>query len=196
MNSTSEVNNRNDRFGATSSKTHGPHRNAMNFFSWFSRPLLLFGLLLSIPAFYLLLGKDSAQLRLVGHGLYGLVALILMADGVRQWHLHRQQKRQHGKQLLDVVIIIGCLASVLPSGSQWRVVEWLFRLGLCAVILLRLSTLVLQHVKPSYLVQMTALALIMLTTAGAGVLLVRAQRCELCRRRLASIHHDSDGGVW
>lgn len=144
------------------------YRGTMNFFSWFSRPLLLFGLVLSIPAFYLLLGRDNEQLRLIGHALYGLAALVLMVDAIRKWEIHRLQKRMHGKLALDVVIIVGCLVSVLPSGAQWSVTEWLFRLGLCAVILLRMSTLVLQHVKPSHLVQMTVLALIMLTTAGAG----------------------------
>lgn len=144
------------------------YRGTMNFFSWFSRPLLLFGLVLSIPAFYLLLGRDNEELRLIGHALYGLAALVLMVDAIRQWKIHRLQKRMHGKLALDVVIIVGCLVSVLPSGAQWSVTEWLFRLGLCAVILLRMTTLVLQHVKPSHLVQMTVLALIMLTTAGAG----------------------------
>lgn len=144
------------------------YRGTMNFFSWFSRPLLLFGLVLSIPAFYLLLGRDNEQLRLIGHALYGLAALVLMVDAIRQWKIHRMQKRKHGKLALDVLIIVGCLVSVLPSGAHWSVTEWLFRLGLCAVILLRMSTLVLQHVKPSHLVQMTVLALIMLTTAGAG----------------------------
>ena len=144
------------------------YRGTMNFFSWFSRPLLLLGLISSIPAFYLLLGRDNEDLRLFGHALYGLAAVILMIDAVLQWEIHRQQKRKHGKLTLDVVIIIGCLLSVLPSGAHWSVTEWLFRLGLCAVILLRMTTLVLQHVKPSHLVQMTVLALIMLTTAGAG----------------------------
>lgn len=154
--------------GHAASSTELDYHGTMNFFSWFSRPLLLFGLVLSIPAFYLLLGRDNEDLRLIGHALYGLAALILMVDAIRQWKIHRLQKRKHGKLFLDVVIIIGCLMSVLPSGAHWSVTEWLFRLGLCAVILLRMTTLVLQHVKPSHLVQMTVLALIMLTTAGAG----------------------------
>ncbi len=154
--------------GHTAAAQGHDYHGAMNFFSWFSRPLLLFGLVLSIPAFYLLLGRDNDDLRLIGHALYGLAALILMVDAIRQWRVHSQQKRKHGKLALDVVIIFGCLMSVLPSGAHWSVTEWLFRLGLCAVILLRMATLVLQHVKPSHLVQMTVLALIMLTTAGAG----------------------------
>lgn len=47
-------------------------------------------------------------------------------------------------------------------------IEWVFRLGLCAVILLRIATLVLQHMQPSHLVQVIVLAVMMLSTAGAG----------------------------
>lgn len=138
------------------------------FFHWMQRPLLMLGLLLSIPAFYLLLAWDSEQQRWLGHVLYGVAALILLFDAIRQWLKHRAQKRLHGKLYLDALIIIGCLVSVFPTANNWGVWEWLFRLGLCAVILLRLSTLVLQQVRPSHLLQMTVLALVMLSTAGAG----------------------------
>ncbi len=139
-----------------------------NFFTWFSRPVLLFGLLLSIPAFYLLLAQDSAQVRMIGHLLYGIVALILLSDSAWQWQLHRRHKTRHGKLILDVVIIFGCLASVVPTEVEWGMIEWVFRLGLCAVILLRIATLVLQHMQPSHLVQVIVLAVMMLSTAGAG----------------------------
>ena len=59
--------------------------------------ILLFGLLLSIPAFYLLLAQESGEVRMIGHLLYGLVALILLIDTVWQWHLHRRHQTKHGK---------------------------------------------------------------------------------------------------
>ncbi len=142
------------------------------FWTWFTRPLLLVGLLLTIPAFYLLLGGLNSTTRAAGHALYGLAAILMIVDTWWQWHKyrhqHRHQRRKSGKLLLDVFVIVACLLSVIPTEANWTTWEWLLRLGLCAAILLRLATLVLQHMKPSHLVQMIGLALLMLSTAGAG----------------------------
>lgn len=138
------------------------------FWTWFSRPLLLAGLLLSIPAFYLLLGGVDSNSRTAGQVLYGVSAVLMAIDTGLQWYRHRFQKRRSGKLLLDLLIIIGCLLSLVSRDTAWSTLEWLLRLGLCAAILLRLATLVLQHMKPSHLVQMLGLALLMLGSAGAG----------------------------
>jgi len=144
------------------------HRSEWTHFSWFARPVLLLGLLLSIPAFYLLLGNENADVQRLGRVLYAVVALILITDAVWQWFQHRHQVRKHGKFILDVVIILGCIFSAFPTPIHWSTFEWLFRLSLCAVILLRIFTLLLSNMRPSHLAQMTALALIMLSSAGAG----------------------------
>lgn len=138
------------------------------FIDWLSRPVLLFGLMLSIPAFYLLLGGESDNARLFGHALYGFVALLLALDTAFQWKVHRLRKRRSGKLLLDIAIIIGCVVSAFPSAVHWSVLEWLLRLALCAVIFLRIAMIVLLHIRPSHLIQVIVLALLMLTTAGAG----------------------------
>ncbi|MFZ6709097.1 potassium channel family protein [Undibacterium sp. TC9W] len=138
------------------------------FWTWFTRPLLLVGLLLTIPAFYLLLGGTTDITELAGRSLYAASALLMLVDTGLQWQKNRSQKRRSGKLALDGVIIAGCLLSVIFTGEAWGTLEWLLRLALVAVILLRLATLVLQHMKPSHLVQMIVLALLMLSSAGAG----------------------------
>lgn len=138
------------------------------FLTWLSRPLLLAGLLLSIPAFYLLLSGGSDTARQIGHALYAATAAVMSADIYWQWKQHQPQKRQRDKTFLDLAIIIGSLISSFPSAANWSVLEWLLRLGLCAVIVLRIATLVLSQMKPGHLVQMLTLALLMLTSAGAG----------------------------
>ena len=138
------------------------------FIDWLSRPVLLLGLMLSIPAFYLLLVGESDNARVFGHALYGLVALLLILDTTFQWRLHRLGKRRSGKLLLDIAIIVGCAASAFPSAVHWSVLEWLLRLALCTVIFLRIAMIVLLHIRPSHLIQVIVLALLMLTTAGAG----------------------------
>lgn len=144
------------------------HPVTQHFLVWMARPVLLIGLLLTIPAFYLLLGRDSDTDRLFGHALYATAAFLMLVDTSWQWRIHRHQTRRSGKMALDMAIIIGCIASTFPSGAQWSVLEWLLRLTLCAAILLRISMLVLQHMRPSHLVQMIGLALLMLSSAGAG----------------------------
>ncbi|MFZ6767077.1 potassium channel family protein [Undibacterium sp. Di26W] len=138
------------------------------FWTWFTRPLLLVGLLLTIPAFYLLLGGMVPAAHTAGQVLYGVAALIMAVDTAMQWQKHKHMKRRRGKLLLDVLIIVGSLLSAVPEDENWGTLEWLLRLALCAAILLRLATLVLQNMKPSHLVQMIGLAILMLSTAGAG----------------------------
>lgn len=138
------------------------------FIDWLSRPVLLVGLMLSIPAFYLLLAADSDNARLLGHALYGFVAVLLIIDTVWQWQLNKYGERRSGKMFLDIVIIIGCAASAFPSAVHWGGLEWILRLALSAVIFLRIAMIVLLHIRPSHLVQVIVLALLMLTTAGAG----------------------------
>ncbi|MEB0138328.1 MULTISPECIES: potassium channel family protein [unclassified Undibacterium] len=150
------------------SPVSGIYPLTQQFLSYLSRPLLLLGLLISIPAFYLLLDGADALLQVTGRLAYVVVALMMGVDTFWQWHRNKRQRRQSGKMALDVLIIIGCLVSAWPTVTVWGTVEWLLRLALCGAILLRIATLVLQHMKPSYLVQMMGLAILMLSSAGAG----------------------------
>ena len=138
------------------------------FISFLSRPLLLAGLLLSIPAFYLLLDGGTDALRLVGRLTYWVAALLMSIDTFIQWRQNRVGRHRSGKMVLDLAIIVGCIISALPEPTQWGMVEWLLRLALCVAILLRLATLVLRHMTPGHLAQMMGLAVLMLTSAGAG----------------------------
>lgn len=141
---------------------------SQRFLTWFSRPWLMFGLVLTIPAFYLLLVGETEFSRNAGHALYGVAALVVFADVAVQWRDHAGGARRHGKVLLDAVIIFGCVVSAFPSTVPWSMPEWLLRLALCAVIVLRIATLVLHHMRPGHLMQMISMALLMLTSAGAG----------------------------
>jgi len=138
------------------------------FFSFFSRPLLLAGLVLSIPGFYLLLEGGSDLLLRLGRYCYWGASILMAIDTVIQWYKNRVGQHRSGKLLLDVGIIIGCIGSGWLSFVEWNLFEWVLRLSLCVAILLRLATLVLQHITPGHLAQMVVLALLMLTTAGAG----------------------------
>lgn len=139
------------------------------FLAWFSRPVLFAGLLLSIPAFYLLLATDNQHLVQIGHTLYLVAAGLIALDTYWKWKGNRRQpQRRSGKMLLDMGITLGCLISAIQFSVVWSPVEWLLRLGLCAAILLRIAMLVLQHMKPGHLVQIITLALLMLSSAGAG----------------------------
>ncbi|MCX7221054.1 MAG: potassium channel family protein [Burkholderiales bacterium] len=153
---------------AQSLSAGGIYPKTQQFFAWLTRPVLLLALLLSIPAFYLLLDGEQDASRLAGHVLYASAAVLILLDTVWQWLQHRKQQRRSGKMMLDVAIILGCALSALPSHFQWGILEWMLRLGLCTLILVRIATLVLRHMKPSYLIKLILLALLMLTSAGAG----------------------------
>ena len=113
------------------------------FWTWITRPLLLAGLVLTIPAFYLLLAGLDPAARAAGHALYGCAAILMGIDTWRQWQRYQygRQTRKSGKLILDLLVIAACLLSVIPGDANWSIWEWLLRLGFCAAVLLRLATL-------------------------------------------------------
>lgn len=137
-----------------------------------ARFILLGALLLSIPAFYLVLMTAETWYYKVGHGLYGVVALLIaMAFFVE----HKYPEKGHGGMSLmqgwgriDALILLGALASAWPVSASGSGVEWALRLSYCGVIFLRLSVLLAKYVEPHRLLQTCALALLVLALAGAG----------------------------
>ncbi|MFJ9531509.1 potassium channel family protein [Herbaspirillum sp. NPDC101396] len=149
-----------------------------------SRPLLLLALLLSIPAFYMMLNNDVSPYRDTGRSLYVLVALLIAVD---MWRLYR--KNPPGSQyrrlaVVDLLILFGAIASAWSYESSWHFTEWLFRLAYCVVVFLRLSVLLARYVGPHKLLQIGVFALFVLAIAGEGFLLLEPK-----------IHTYADG-VW
>lgn len=138
------------------------------FVAWLSRPLLLLGLMITIPGFYLELAGDSDLFRAAGRACYGVAAILIVTDAMLQWRRNRWSSRRHGKLMLDMGIAAGCVISLLAPAQSWSTAEWIMRLGLCAAIVLRFAMLILQHMRPSHLVQVIGLAIVMLCSAGAG----------------------------
>jgi len=135
--------------------------------SWPNRPLLLSALILSIPAFYLVLTEAQYAYPDAGHWLYGVVAAMLVVDAFVK--RHREKPAWAGDMSkVDFFILAGALASAWPTGSPWPVVEWLLRLVLCGMVFLRLATLLARYVMPNRLMQIVILAVFVLAVAGAG----------------------------
>ena len=133
------------------------------------RHLVLLALLLSIPAFYLVLTAPDSGYRNLGRLLYGMVALIIVWDlssqvrksGRRLWHVWPA----YGPEMM---IGLGALVSAWRDDGRWSEAEWLLRLGLCAIIFLRLSFLLSKFVTPNRLTLILTLAVFMLAIAGGG----------------------------
>jgi len=149
-----------------------------------SRPLLLLALLLSIPAFYMVLNKDVLPYRDTGRWLYVAVALLIAME---LWDLYRKKRpdvRHRHLLTVDLLIIAGAIASAWSYESSWHFTEWLFRLAYCIVVFLRLSVLLARYVRPHKLLQIGVFALVVLAIAGEGFLLLEPK-----------IHTYADG-VW
>lgn len=131
--------------------------------------MLLSALILSIPAFYLVLTEAQQSYRNIGHGLYGIVAAMLFID-----ILASRDRGSPGlpgaMSKVDIFILLGALASAWPAGSSWPEIEWLLRLALCGIVFLRLATLLAKYVVPHRLPQIVTLAVVVLAIAGAGFL--------------------------
>jgi voltage-gated potassium channel len=145
------------------------------------RPILLSALLLSIPAFYLILPDTDPIMRMVGHMLYGLVAALIGVDMVAK----TRAKYPHKLALLpnDWILLAGALLSAWPS-ANWLPLEWTLRLGYALFVFIRLAFLCSQFVSPNRLLQIVAFGLVVLGMSGAGFLLLDPQ-----------IHTYGDG-VW
>jgi voltage-gated potassium channel len=135
------------------------------------RPLLLAALILTIPAFYLVLSGTPAPYRAGGRWLYALVAGLLFID---LWinRLDEKRGRMNATSLVDIVILAGAAASALTGNTQWHDAEWLARLIYCAIVFLRLAMLMGSYVKPHRLVHIVILALVLLALAGGGFWLI------------------------
>lgn len=129
--------------------------------------MLLFALLSSIPAFYLVLTGSNAAYRIEGRALYGMVALGMAVD---LWFMARRRGYSHllRKSGTDLLILVGALASAWSSGAPWSSAEWALRLGFCAIVFLRIALLVGRWIAPARLIQVFAIGLALFALAGAG----------------------------
>jgi voltage-gated potassium channel len=131
-------------------------------------PLFFTALVISIPAFYLLLSGAGTGWRHAGNILYGLMA-VLMLLGLRRGLRHAVRARAHRRAShLDLLILLGALASAWPTDPAWPAIEWILRLGFCGLVFLRLSMITAKHLAPVSLVQVLAIAALLLAIAGAG----------------------------
>ncbi|MFC6519904.1 potassium channel family protein [Undibacterium arcticum] len=147
----------------------GIRRNGMKKLrlSWPERPMLLIALILSIPAFYLVLTGAQPSYRSAGHWLYGVVATMMSVDILVT--CNRGQRGWVGDlSKVDLLVLLGALASTWPTESPWSNIEWLLRLGYCGVVFIRLATLLAKYVAPHRLLQIVTLAVFVLAIAGAG----------------------------
>jgi voltage-gated potassium channel len=133
-----------------------------------ARPVLFLALLLSIPAFYLVLSGSTAYLRGVGGWLYGIVAIMIAIDVVVHARTSGRLPSLWNESALNMMIVLGAIASMWPSAQPWSPSEWLLRLGLCSVVFIRLSMLLAKWVAPHNLMQILAVAVAVMAIAGAG----------------------------
>ncbi|MDY7574065.1 potassium channel family protein [Actimicrobium sp. CCI2.3] len=128
------------------------------------RPILFVALVLSIPAFYLLLDDVDARLRGMGSLLYAVTAVLV---GVDLWY-RRGIEPDWRFTLVDAGLLLGALASAWPTGTPWSELEWWLRLTYSAIVFLRFPTLLAPWALPRHLMQIIALSIILLALAGAG----------------------------
>lgn len=129
--------------------------------------MLLVALILSIPAFYLVLIEIQHSYHFAGNWLYSVVAALLAVD----IFIKRDRKNPgsvDGIFIIDFFIFLGVLASIWPVEGPWNSAGWLWRLALCCIVFFRLATLLANYIVPNSLPQIVVLAVLVLGVAGAG----------------------------
>jgi voltage-gated potassium channel len=135
------------------------------------RPLslvLFIALASSIPAFYLVLTGPTMIYRSVGSVLYVVTAILMAVEIAKNSKRRRHSSPERNALILDFGIFLGALASAWPTGSTWPLIEWVFRLGFCSVVFIRLSTLLAKMLAPHHLFHVIGIAIAMLAIAGGG----------------------------
>ena len=131
-----------------------------------ARLILLAALILSIPAFYLILTGMTPWQRAAGHALYAIQAMLVA------WAILGRGKASaataHERSNLDGLILLGALASVVPTDTPWPSLEWLLRMAFCGVVFIRLATLLAVYLAPNRLMHVCVLAAFTLMLGGAG----------------------------
>jgi len=133
--------------------------------AWPQRPRMLVALLLSIPAFYLILAGMDPLSRNAGRGLYVLAAALIGADLLQQAQMQRQRD---GLTILDWFIFCGTVCSVWPGAIPWSTLEWSLRISYCGIVFLRLMMFSARRIAASHLLHVVAFAVVVLALAGAG----------------------------
>jgi voltage-gated potassium channel len=134
---------------------------------WQQKILKPAALLLSIPAFYLALAGVGPLYRSVGSGLYVVVAALVGADLLRR---DKMKNWREGAVILDGVIFLGAALSIWPSNPPWPMLEWVLRMGYCAIVFFRLLMLSGKYVVSCRLLHVVAFAIAVLAVAGTGFL--------------------------
>ena len=135
-------------------------------FSLSLRPILLSALLLSIPAFYLILPGAEEAWRQAGFMLYGLVAVLFGVELLMKSRTVPPHKLALSPN--DWILLAGAVLSAWPTSAAWPPLEWALRLAYAGFIFIRLTLLFGHFVKPNRLLQIGAFGLILLAVSGAG----------------------------
>lgn len=146
--------------------SHLSHPNELTLLP-VTKLLLPVALMVSIPAFYLVLTRGEQAFRYSGHILYGLVALLLLTDFILK-RSSGQSKSLNENFWVDFCIFLGSAASTWPADLPWPVAEWLLRVMLCGAVFIRLGTLTFKYVAPHRLLQIVVLGGLVLAIAGGG----------------------------
>lgn len=132
------------------------------------RPVLFAALILSIPAFYLVLSGHTMRWRAIGGFLYGVVAIMIAVDVAMHARRTGRFPSLWNESALNILILLGAVASAWPTAQPWSPSEWLLRLGLCSIVFIRLSMLLAKWMAPHNLLQILAVAVGLLAIAGEG----------------------------
>jgi voltage-gated potassium channel len=125
-------------------------------------------LLLTIPAFYLELVAPDPASRWIGWSLYLLVAIAFAAHSLWMSHVGKHGWEYLKRNWLDVLIAFGALMSLAGTYGAWSPLEWVLRLTLVGLILVRLLLSLRRLFSPSGIAYVLILGAAMLALAGAG----------------------------
>jgi voltage-gated potassium channel len=124
--------------------------------------------LLAIPAFYAALTADSPHWLRSGRLLYLCMSAGYLLSLAWMLHLSRKPKQLLLRNRVDVLLMLGALASAAWGGNPWSSLEWLLRLTFVGMVALRIVFALSEFFSPNRLLALLIAGAALLALAGGG----------------------------
>jgi len=96
--------------------------------------------LLAVPAYFLESARASPQLHLIAHALDVVIFFAFLAEAIWMAHVSSQPVRYLIDNWLNLVILLGAMASILGASTEWVALVRVMRVAIAGLVMVRTIT--------------------------------------------------------
>ena len=96
--------------------------------------------LLAVPAYFLESARASPQLHLIAHALDVVIFFAFLAEAIWMAHVSSEPVRYLIDNWLNLVILLGAMASILGASTEWVALVRVMRVAIAGLVMVRTIT--------------------------------------------------------